>query len=143
MENIESQMQAFEESQELNWPEIEKNEDQLAQFKGQIEKDRNEGLFFKNLIEKKPIDKAKAKDEAEKIKEITKEKAGSKTRRNIYLALIALLVIEIADSFISSSDWRKVAVLGAILVALFSQVIYEQTLLSQAEKTENKDENKK
>ncbi|XVF08245.1 hypothetical protein REPUB_Repub06bG0210000 [Reevesia pubescens] len=142
MENIESQMQAFEESQELNRQEIEKNEDQLEQFEGQIEKDRNEGLFFKNLTEKKPIDKAKAKEEAEKIKEITKEKAGSETRRNIYLALIALLVIEIADSFISSSDWRKVAVLGAILVALFSQFIYEQTLLSEVEKTENKDENK-
>ncbi|XWS59927.1 hypothetical protein CRYUN_Cryun08bG0164200 [Craigia yunnanensis] len=143
MENIESQMQAFEESQELNRQEIEKNQDQLAQFEGQIEKDRNEGLFFKNLTEKKPIDKAKAKEEAEKIKDITKETAGSKTRRNIYLALIALLVIEIADSFISSSDWQKVAVLGAIFVALFSQFIYEQTLLSEAEKTENKDENKK
>ncbi|XP_007026789.2 PREDICTED: uncharacterized protein LOC18597598 [Theobroma cacao] len=143
MENIESQMHAFEESQEMNRQEIEKNEGQLAQFEGQIEKDRNEGLFFKNLTEKKPVDKAKAKQEAEKIKEITKEKAGSKVRRNIYLALIALLVIEIADSFISSSDWRKVAVLGAILVALFSQFTYEQTLLSEAEKSEKKDENKK
>ncbi|XVF55128.1 hypothetical protein PTKIN_Ptkin06aG0011400 [Pterospermum kingtungense] len=141
MENIESQMQAFEESQEMNRQKIEKDEEQLAQFEGQIEKDRNEGLFFKNLTEKKqPVDKAKAKEEAGKIKEITKAKAGSKTRRNVYLALIVLLVVEIADSFISSSDWRKVAVLGAILVALFSQFIYEQTLLSEAE---NKDENKK
>ncbi|OMO85149.1 hypothetical protein CCACVL1_10389 [Corchorus capsularis] len=134
MENIESQMQAFEESQEMNKLEIELNENQLEQFEGQIEKDRNEGLFFKNLTEKKkPIDKAKAKEETEKIKEITKAKAGSKLRRNIYLALIAVLVVEIGDSFITSSDWRKVAVLGAILVALFSQFIYEQTLLSEAE----------
>ncbi|XP_022744844.1 uncharacterized protein LOC111295572 [Durio zibethinus] len=143
MKNIESQMQAFEESQELNREEIEKNENQLARFEGQIEKDRNEGLFFKNLTERKPINKAKAKEEVEKIKEITKEEVGSKTRRNIYLALIAVLVFEIADSFISSSDWRKVAVLGAILVALFPQFIYEQTLLSEAEKTEKKDENNK
>ncbi|KAE8719443.1 putative pentatricopeptide repeat-containing protein [Hibiscus syriacus] len=143
MENIESQMQAFEESQELNRQEIEMNEDQLAEFEGQIEKERNEGLFFKNLKDKKPtIDKEKAKEEAEKIKEITKEKAGSKSRRNLYLALIALLALGIADSFISASDWRKVAVLGAILVALFSQFIYEQTLLSEAEKTDKKDENK-
>ncbi|XVF76774.1 hypothetical protein PTKIN_Ptkin13bG0293900 [Pterospermum kingtungense] len=139
MENIESQMQTFEESQELNRQEIEKNEDQLAQFEGQIEQDRNEGLFFKNLTEKKPQGKAKAKVEAE----ITKEKAGSKTRRNIYLALIAVLVFEIADSFISSPDWRKVAVLGAILLVLFSQFIYEQTLLSEAEKIEKKDGNNK
>ncbi|GMJ08421.1 hypothetical protein like AT3G09050 [Hibiscus trionum] len=143
MGNIESQMQAFEESQELNRQEIEMNEDQLAEFEGQIEKERNEGLFFKNLTEKKPIiDKEKAKEEAEKIKEITKEKVGSKARRNLYLALIALLALGIADSFVSASDWRKVAVLGAILVALFSQFIYEQTLLSEAEKTEKKDENK-
>ncbi|KAK8547542.1 hypothetical protein V6N13_024633 [Hibiscus sabdariffa] len=143
MENIESQMQAFEESQELNRQEIEMNEDQLAEFEGQMEKERNEGLFFKNLTEKKPIiDKEKAKEEAEKIKEITKEKVGSKARRNLYLALIALLALGIADSFVSASDWRKVAVLGAILVALFSQFIYEQTLLSEAEKTEKKDENK-
>ncbi|KAK8491381.1 hypothetical protein V6N13_015199 [Hibiscus sabdariffa] len=143
MENIESQMQAFEESQELNRQEIEMNEDQLAEFEGQMDKERNEGLFFKNLTEKKPIiDKEKAKEEAEKIKEITKEKVGSKERRNLYLALIALLALGIADSFVSASDWRKVAVLGAILVALFSQFIYEQTLLSEAEKTEKKDENK-
>ncbi|XVF30658.1 hypothetical protein REPUB_Repub16aG0077200 [Reevesia pubescens] len=138
MENIESKMQAFEESQELNRQEIENNKDQLAMFEGQIEKDRNEGLFFKNLTEKKPADNAKAKDEAEKIKEVTKEKAGSKARRNIYLALIAPLVIGIADYFISASDWRKVAVLGAILVALFSQFIYEQTLLSEAGKQDGK-----
>lgn len=134
-------MQAFEESQEMSRQEIEKDEEQLAQFEGQIEKDRNEGMFFKNLTEKKAVvDTAKAKEEAEKIKEVTKEKVGSKSRRNIYLALMALLVIQIADSFISSSDWRKVAILGAILVALFTQFINEQTLLSEAE---NKDENKK
>ncbi|KAE8716405.1 putative pentatricopeptide repeat-containing protein [Hibiscus syriacus] len=88
MENIESQMQAFEESQELNRQEIEMNEDQLAEFEGQIEKERNEGLFFKNLTDKMPIiDKEKAKEEAEKIKEITKEKAGSKKQGGIFTLL--------------------------------------------------------
>ena len=49
-----------------------------------------------------------------------------------------MLVIEISDSLISpSSDWRKVAVLGAILVAFLSQVIYEQRMTSEAaERTE-------
>lgn len=61
MENIESQMQVFEESAELNRQEIEKNDDMLAKFEGQIEEERNEGLFFKNLRQRKPADKVKAK----------------------------------------------------------------------------------
>lgn len=49
MENIESRMQAFEESAESNKLEIEKNEEKLAEFEGQIEEGRNKGMFFKNL----------------------------------------------------------------------------------------------
>ena len=115
MENMDSQMQEFEESAELNRMEIEKNESELIEFEGQIE-------------------------------EVTKEKVGSKTRRNIYLALIGLLVIAIADSFISpSSDWRKVAVLGAILVPLILQFLYEQGLVSETERIgkEKSEEEKK
>lgn len=137
MGNIESRMQAFEESVELNKLEIEENENKLEEFEGQIENDRNEWLFFKNLRQSTPADKAKAKEETEKIKEVTKESAGSKTRRKIYLALIGLIVISIADSLLSSSsDWGKVAVLGAILVALLSQFIYEQRMSSETENTE-------
>ncbi|KDP24487.1 hypothetical protein JCGZ_25051 [Jatropha curcas] len=144
MENIESQMQAFEESAELNKQEIEKNENKIADFEGQIVKDRNEGMFFKNLGQKPPVDKAKAKVEAERIKELIKTKAGSKARKNIYLALIGVLVIVIADSFISSSpDWRKVAVLGAILVGLITQLSYEQRLSSEIESMEKTDKEKK
>ncbi|XP_010543229.1 PREDICTED: uncharacterized protein LOC104816219 [Tarenaya hassleriana] len=131
MESIESQMQAFEESAEINRIEIEESENILAAFEDKIEKDRNEGLFFKSLGEKKPVDKAKAKEETEKISNVTKESAGSKTRRNIYLGLIGIIVLAIADSFISSPDWRKVAILGAILVPLLTQFVYEQTLLSE------------
>ncbi|XWS67198.1 hypothetical protein CRYUN_Cryun05aG0267200 [Craigia yunnanensis] len=65
------------------------------------------GWFFKNLTERKPIYKAKAKEEAEKIKEITKEKAGSKTRRNIYLALIALLTFLSEAEKIEKTDEKK------------------------------------
>lgn len=140
MENIESQMQVFEESAELNRQEIEKNDDMLAKFEGQIEEERNEGLFFKNLRQRKPADKVKAKVEMEKIKELTKENAGSKTRRYIYLAFIGLLVVAIAESFLSSPDWRKVAVLGAMLIALISQFSYEQRMSSEIEKTEIKEQ---
>ncbi|KAI6698405.1 hypothetical protein NL676_018524 [Syzygium grande] len=113
-------MQAFEESVELKRMEIEES-DKLAEFEGQDEKDRNEGLFFKSLAEKKPVKKAKAKEEAKKIQDVTKQSARSKTRRNIYIVLIGILVAGIANSFIlSSPDWRKVAVLGAILVALIT-----------------------
>ena len=71
----------------------------------------------------------KAKEEAEKIKDVAREKAGSRTRKGIYLLFIGLLTFAIVDSVASSStDWRKIAVLGAILVALVSQFIYEQTM---------------
>ncbi|GLT92667.1 hypothetical protein SLE2022_104940 [Rubroshorea leprosula] len=136
METIESKMQAFRESQELNRVEIEKNENKLEWFEDQIEENRNEGLFFKNQGARKSLDRAEAREEMEEIKEVIKETAGSKNRRNIYLALMALLVVEIADSFISSPDWRKVAVLGAILVALFTQFVNEQEMISEAEKLE-------
>lgn len=130
-------MQAFEESAEVNRVEIDENKNKFAEFEGQMEKDRNEGMFFKNLGQKAPVDKAKAKEETEKIKDLTKERAGSKTRKNIYLALIGLLAIAIADSFINSSpDWRKVAILGAILVGLITQFSYEQNISSDIERTE-------
>ncbi|CAN1149922.1 hypothetical protein LINPERHAP2_LOCUS17286 [Linum perenne] len=142
MENIEKNMQSFEESAEMNRAEIQENEDKLVEFEDKIVKERNEGLFFKSLGttttgQKAPIDKVKAVEEAQKIKDLAKAKAESATRRNIYLALIALLVFTIAESFVASSpDWRKVAVLGAILVGLVTQVSYEQNLSSDIEKSE-------
>lgn len=137
MENIKSRMQEFEESAEQNRQEIEESENKVADLEDQMEKDRNEGLFFKNLRQRTPQEKVAAKEEMERIKKLAKQSAGSKVRRNIYLALIGVLVIVIADSFISSSsDWRKVAALVAILVGLISQVIYEQNILSDTKETE-------
>ncbi|KAG9155141.1 hypothetical protein Leryth_011120 [Lithospermum erythrorhizon] len=131
MGNIEGKMQAFEESMEMNKTDIEESEKKLADFEEQIEDDRNEGLFFKNLGRKTPVDEEKAKEETQKIKEITKRSADSTIRRNIYLALIALVVIGILDAVISSSsspDLRKVAILGAVFIGLISQVTYEQII---------------
>ena len=132
-------MGAFEESAELNRLEIEKSNEELAGFEAQMQRDRNEGMFFKNLGESTPIsgkEKAKAKEEAEKIREITKKSAGSKIRLNIYLALIGLVTSGILNSLISSSsDWRRLAVLGVILVGLLSQSIYEQRILSETQRT--------
>ncbi|KAL3654944.1 hypothetical protein CASFOL_000730 [Castilleja foliolosa] len=135
MGNIENQMQAFEESMEMNKMENEENEKKVADFEGQIEKDRNEGLFFKNLGEKTPVDKAKAKEEAEKIRELTKKSAGSVIRRNIYIVLIGLVVIGIAEATVISlmSDWRKIGVFGVILVGLITQLVYEHGLLSETD----------
>lgn len=121
---------------ELNKIKIEENEKKVADFEGKIMEDRNEGMFFKSFSGKTQVDKAKAKEEAEKIREVTKKDAGSVIRRNIYLALIALVVIGIAEASISStSDWKKVAVLAVILVGLLSQLIYEQNVLSEQEKS--------
>ncbi|KAM3288024.1 hypothetical protein P3S67_021454 [Capsicum chacoense] len=103
MGNIENQMQAFEESMGLNKQEIEENEKKLA---GQIEEERNEWLFLKNLRQRRTVavDKAEAKEEMEMIKQLSRENAGSTTRRIVYLALIGLVVVGIADVFVSSSS---------------------------------------
>ncbi|KAK7382582.1 hypothetical protein VNO80_01493 [Phaseolus coccineus] len=127
--NIESEMLAFEESSELNRVEIEESEKKIEEFEGQMEKDRNEGLFFKNLGEKALDDKEKPKEEVEKIRDVNIESSGSsKTRKNVYLFFIGLLTFGIVDSFASSSgaDWKRVSVLGGILVVLFSLFINEQ-----------------
>lgn len=136
MENLESQMQAFEESSELSKLEIEKNENILAEFESQIEEERNEGLFFKNLKQRTPEEKEKAKEETKKIKEVTNENAGVKARQNIYLALIGLMTIGIVNALMSPSDWKKVATFGAILLGLILQLIYEQKLASETKGTE-------
>ncbi|XP_021750541.1 uncharacterized protein LOC110716233 [Chenopodium quinoa] len=140
MENIESKMQAFEESSEMSKEEIAKRDKELADFEGDIEKGRNEGLFFQSLQEKTPVDKEKAKEETKKLAAVTKDTAASKVRRNIYLALMGLMAVGIADSYIASSpDWRKIAVLGAIFIGLLSQFIYEQNLLKDSEKDDIQD----
>ena len=54
MEKLEGRMQAFEETADMNREEIEKNEKVLEEFEDPMEKDRNVGLFFKNLWEKAP-----------------------------------------------------------------------------------------
>lgn len=121
-------MLAFEESTELNKQEIQESESKITEFEGQMEKDRNKGLFFKNLGQQPPVDQAKAKEEVEKIKDVAREKDGGKTRKNIYLFFMGLLAYGIVGSIASSSgtDWRKVSLLGAVLVALFYQFINEQ-----------------
>ncbi|KAI3882086.1 hypothetical protein MKW92_039793 [Papaver armeniacum] len=138
MEKLELNMQAFDENAELV---IEENQKKVGDFEDQIDKDRNEGLFFKNLGQKNPVDQVKAKEEARKVKEVTRKSAGSNTRRNFYLALMVLIFVAVADSLFSNpSDWIKPAVLGLISVALLSQLIYEQSLSS---KSDQEDEQKR
>jgi len=144
---MESQMLEFEESAEINRREIQERENELAEFEVQMENGRNEGLFFKNLRKKVPVvDKARAKEEAEKIKDVTRLKAGSGIRKNVYLFFIGLLTFTVVYSIASpSTDWRKVAVFGAILVALTSQFVYEQNMSADTRtirKTNNEEENK-
>ncbi|KAI3805764.1 hypothetical protein L1987_21649 [Smallanthus sonchifolius] len=145
MGNIESQMQAFEESAEASKQEIEENQKKIDDFEIRFENEINEGLFFKNLGQTKPVNKTIAKEEAEKVIELTKQTAGTETRRNIYLALIGLVSISLIDSFISQSfDWRKGVILGLILVGLVTQLTYEQKVLGETQTKETeKNEDKK
>ncbi|KAJ3668890.1 hypothetical protein LUZ60_010840 [Juncus effusus] len=149
MEKMDSQMQEFEENAELRWQEIERNERILEEFERKMEKGRNENLFFKSLKEKKsemdPEEvKKQAKLEAEKLEQIAKETAGSKVRRNIYLALMAILTLTIGNAIWGAElegaevEWKKVAGLGLILIGLIGQLIYEQDLSSTSFKKKDK-----
>lgn len=147
MEKLEGRMQDFEETSDINREEIEKSERVLEEFEDQIVRDRNEGLFFKNLQdkEKKPpaaAAKGEAKLEAERISEITKDNAGSKLRKNIYLGFMSLLAISIGNAIFATDhvEWRKVAALGLIFMGLLSQFIYEQSLSSSSSKEIDKKE---
>lgn len=140
--NMELQKLEYEESAESNKLEIQESENIVTRFEEQMESERNDGLFFKNLRQKPPTDKVKAQEEMEKIEDVTKENAGSKTRKNIYLFFMGLVTVGIVDSVIASSiDWRKVAALAAIFVALLTQFIYEQNISSES-KTENETDGK-
>ncbi|WOL00718.1 hypothetical protein Cni_G09431 [Canna indica] len=145
MEKLESRAQAFEEDAEINRQEIEKNNKVLEEFEEKIERDRNEGLFFKNLREKPavvPREKvAEAKVEARKLKEATERSAAaSKVRGNIYLALMAVLAVTIGNAVAAAPEveWRKVAALGLIFVGLVAQFVFEKSLSSETEEEERK-----
>ncbi|KAF0918487.1 hypothetical protein E2562_024261 [Oryza meyeriana var. granulata] len=148
MERLDSKMQAFEETAEVQRQEIEMNERVLEDFEDWIEKEKNEGMFFKSLGKVKPRNKKeltvkpKPKLEAQKVKEIAKESAGSKTRMNIYLGLMAILGLTIANAVFATPEveWRKVAALGLIFIGLVAQVIYEQDISPEAEKKGGKEE---
>ncbi|CAL4960397.1 unnamed protein product [Urochloa decumbens] len=147
LERLESKMQAFEETAEVQRQEIEMNDKVLEDFEDWIEKEKNQGMFFQSLGKVKPRNKkeikVKAKVEAQKVKEIAKESAGSKTRMNIYLGLMAILGLTIANAVFATPEveWRKVAALGLIFIGLVAQVIYEQDISPpKAEKTEKREE---
>ncbi|XP_071716006.1 uncharacterized protein [Rutidosis leptorrhynchoides] len=142
MGNIESQMQAFEESSETNKLEIEENQKKINEFEVRFENEVNEGLFFKSMGQSKPVEKDIAKVAAEKINEVNKQTAGTETRRNIYLALIGLISISLINSFISAPfDWRKSAVLGVILIGLVTQLTYEQNMLGETKRVVDSEKN--
>lgn len=144
MENMESRVQEFEESARQTRLEIEKSDKELADFEGAVEKSRNQGMFFKSFSKAPPLDDVdmeKAKEEAKKISELTNQNAASRTRKNIYIALIGVVVIGIADSVLASSvqDWKRIGVLGVILVGLVSQFVYEQSIENQGSGSSDKE----
>ncbi|XP_078427525.1 8-amino-7-oxononanoate synthase [Wolffia australiana] len=144
MGKLDARMQAFEETAEENKREIERSEKILEEFEEKVERDRNEGLFFQSLGSKKPRDlsaaKMAAKMEAKKLKELEKEKAGSKGRKGVYLALMGILGVAIADAAfaVPAADLRKVAAFGFLFLALLAQYVYELRLSSGADEDENK-----
>ncbi|KAL5220563.1 hypothetical protein ABZP36_025276 [Zizania latifolia] len=151
MERLDSKMHAFEETAEIQRQEIEMNERVLQDFEDLIEEEKNEGMFFKSLGKAKPrsnkkeltMVKPKLEGEAHTVEEIAKASAGSKTRMNIYLALMAILGLTIANAIFAAPEveWRKVAALGLIFIGLVAQFLYEQDISSpEAKKKEGKNE---
>jgi hypothetical protein len=61
MERLDSKMQAYEETAEMERQEIEMNERVLEDFEDWIEVEKNEGMFFKSLGKKKPKNKEEIK----------------------------------------------------------------------------------
>jgi hypothetical protein len=131
MERLDGRMEEFDKDAEARWQEIEENEKILEEFERRFETGRNEGLFFKNLKDKKsevkPDVKLAAMAEDEKIKEV-------KIRRNVYLALMSVLALTIGNAILSAPggevEWRKVAALGLIFIGLVAQLVYEQDFSS-------------
>lgn len=143
MEKLESRAQAFDEAAEVNRQEVEQNEKVLEEFEEQMERDRNEGLFFKSLREKSSVMEEKtakaAREEARRLKEAGRRStAASHTRRNIYLALMVVLAVTIGNAVLAvpEVEWRKVAALGLIFVGLLAQLVYEKSLASETEEAD-------
>lgn len=140
LDKLETRMQAFEESAEMNRQEIESNERILEEFEEQIEKGRNEGLFFKNLRQETPKKQAEAKEEAQSVRQVAKKRTSSRGRRNVYLSLMSLMVLAVGNALFSSPEieWKKVGALSLILAGLLAQFIYEQSLSSTTDETNKK-----
>ncbi|KAL9257389.1 hypothetical protein AKJ16_DCAP04394 [Drosera capensis] len=141
-ERMDRQMKEYEESSRRNRLKMARRDKEIADFENEYESLKNEGMFFKSLgRERNPpvrLVKAAAREEANKIQEITRDiSATSKIRKNLYLMFIGIVTTGVADSLVSDSpDWRKTAVLSAILVSLLSQFAYEQRILPLLESDE-------
>ncbi|GAB2228756.1 hypothetical protein Droror1_Dr00022885 [Drosera rotundifolia] len=141
-ERMDSQMKEYEESSRRNRLKMAKRDKEIADFENEYESLKNEGMFFKSLgRERTPpvrLAKAAAREEAKKIQELTIDiSTTSKIRKSLYLMFIGIVTTGVADSLVSDSpDWRKTAVLSAILVSLLSQLAYEQRILPLLESDE-------
>lgn len=141
MDKLESRTQAFEETAELTRQEIESSQKILEEFQEQIVRDKNEGLFFMSLQQKTPQKKAETEDNTQKLRQLAKETASRRTRRNIYLALMLLMILAVGNAVFAKPEveWRKVGALMLILFGLLAQLIYENSLSTTADEP-NKEE---
>ncbi|KAL9270951.1 hypothetical protein AKJ16_DCAP15958 [Drosera capensis] len=141
-ERMDRQMKEYEESSRRNRLKMAKRDKEIADFENEYESLKNEGKFFKSLgRERTPpvrLVKAAAREKAKKIQELTRDiSTTSKIGKSLYLMFIGIVTTGVADSLVSDlPDWRKTAVLSAILVSLLSQLAYEQRILPLLESDE-------
>lgn len=156
MENLDRQMESFQESSQMNRRQIEEGHRELDEFEESIQKDRNEGLFFKNLGDRKqqnPHNKKSLRSEEERRKliRLTKKAAGSSIRKTVYISLMTLLAATVTANSVTAFpqiNWIKTVPLCLLFLALLGQYVYETRLSSSVTETtaelthpENSEEN--
>lgn len=140
MENLEADVQACEEKLASARAEMETNEQSITKFEKEMQKVRNEGLFFQSLYTQAkkwkdlpPEKRNTIQMEADMLKEVTKRTLNSTTRRNLYIFLILVLNLTIIDLVASgNAEWPKLAIYTILDVLVVTQLTYETIISSNA-----------
>lgn len=146
MENVEENVQAWEEKLASARAEMGTNEQGIDMFEKEMQKDRNEGLFFQSLYtqtkkwkELPPEKRNTIQMEVDVLKEVTKRTLSSTIRRNIYIGLIIVLSLTLIDCVASgNAEWPKLAIYTILLVLVVTQLTYETIISSNANNGKDK-----
>lgn len=146
MENVEENVQAWEEKLASARAQMGTNEQGIDMFEKEMQKDRNEGLFFQSLYtqtkkwkELPPEKRNTIQMEVDMLKEVTKRTLNSTIRRNIYIGLIIVLSWTLIDRVASgNAEWPMLAIYTTLVVLVVTQLTYETIISSNANNGKDK-----